>query len=266
MTISIRASSTSMWPDCARRQAARMFPIQIREAGYELREIPASVGAAIGTGTHTAVASCLTEKMANGELGNQTADEQAGIQSLEERIRHGVRWDSCTPNLNTGTKQIIRQYRSYRIAVAPHIHPQQIETRIECTTKRGNVLSGQPDLVDHGVDDLKTGTVQRSSIAQLGAYSLLRRSQGHKVRRVREVFVQRVDVDKEQPAPREIEYDLRIAERVAANIITDIELKYAAFIESGDNLVFMANPNTMLCGSKWCPAHGTTFCSEWRRE
>lgn len=254
-----------MWPDCNRRQAARMFPIQIREAGFTLREIDSSVGASVGTGTHTAVGSCMAAKMATGELGNQTEDEQRGLAELEERIKFGVRWDVTTPNLNTGQKQVLRQYRAYRIKVAPTVYPNAIETRMECRTRRGNVLTGQPDLADGGVRDLKTGTVSRSNIAQLGSYSLLRRSQGHDVARLFEDFVQRVDVDKPQPDPVTIEYDRELAERVAGSIIADIETKYERFIATGDNLAFMANPNTMLCGEKWCPAWGTTFCQEWKR-
>lgn len=255
-----------MWPDCKRRQAARMFPIQIAEHGYKLREIESSVGAAVGTGTHAAVAMCLEYKMSRGAVGsNQTEDEQKGISELEERIKQGVRWDPTTPNLNTGTKQVIRQYRAYRLHMAPKVFPNAIETRIECNTRRGNVLSGMPDLADGGVRDLKTGTVSRSNMAQLGTYSLLRRSKGHPVQGLFEDFVRRVDVDKEQPAPVSMEYDRDVAERVAASIIADIETTYERFTATGDNLAFMANPNTMLCGEKWCPAWGTTFCQEWKR-
>ena len=239
-----------------------MFPLQIREAGYSLREIASSVGASVGTATHTAVASCMTTKMNTGELGNQTEDEQRGVASLEEQIGYGVSWDPTTPNLSTGQKQVIRQYRAYRSTVADRVRPTAIEYRLESRTKRGNVLSGQPDMVAGGVRDLKTGVVQRVGLAQLGSYSLLVRAAGAEVDSLIEDYVQRVAVDKEQPVPVEISYPVRLAERVASHIIADVEEKYQRFVDTGDNLVFQANPASVLCSDRWCPCFGSTFCQE----
>jgi hypothetical protein len=265
MTIVIRASSTSLWPDCSRRQAARMFPIQIREQGYELREIPSSVGASVGTGTHSAVAACMETKMVSGELGNAVENEQAGLASLEEEVKRGVRWDQTTRDLNTAQKQVIRMYRTYRLHVAPDIQPRAVERRLNFTTKRGNTVSGAVDATDAGMHDLKTGVMRRSNIAQYGTYSLLGRAAGETVDHIIEDYIPRVDIDKPQPVPEQIVYDPKMAERVAVRIILDVETKYDEFIESGDNMVFMANPNSNLCGDRFCPAWGTSFCEEWRR-
>lgn len=239
-----------------------MFPSQVREAGYTLREIPSSIGASVGTGTHTAISSCMTTKMHTGELGNQTEDEQRGVASIEEQVGYGVLWDDTTPNISTGQRQVVKQYRAYRSTVAGRVQPKEIEKRIECPTKRGNILSGQPDLVDDGIRDVKTGVVHRVSLAQLGAYSLLTRAAGHGVARLVEDYIQRVDIAKEQPAPVEFNYDVELAESVAANVINDVEEKYARFAETGDNLVFRANPSSVLCSSRWCACFGSTFCRE----
>lgn len=260
----IRPSSLPGFLDCARRQAARSFPVEIKSHGYDLREIASSVGASVGTATHSAVASCLTAKMATGELGNQTEDEQRGVQSLEEQIGYGVQWDQTTPNLNTGHKQVIRMYRSYRNTVAQAVKPVAIEQRLEFKTRRGNVLSGQPDLTDDGIHDLKTGVVSRPNGAQYGAYSLLTRASGRDVARIIEDYVQRVDVDKEQPTPVALAYDVELSERVAANTIARVEALYEDFLASGDILTWPANPQSVLCGDRFCPAHSTNSCREHR--
>ena len=262
MSIVIRPSSLPQFADCQRRSAARMFAIQIKEAGYTLREIASSVGASVGTATHTAVASCMTTKMNTGELGNQTEDEQRGVESLEQQIGYGVSWDPTTPNLSTGQRQVVRMYRSYRGTVAERVQPRAVERRLESRTRRGNILSGQPDLVDDGIRDQKTGVMHRVSLQQLGAYSLLVRAAGGEVLSLTEDYIQRVDIEKEQPEPVEFRYDVGLAERVAANTIADVEERYAKFVETGDNLVFRANPSSQLCSAKWCPCHSSTFCRE----
>ena len=242
-----------------------MFASEIKEAGYTLREIVSHVGASVGTGTHAAVASCMSAKMTTGELGNQTEDEQRGIASLEEQVGYGVVWDPTTPNLSTGQKQVVRMYRSYRAGVAPAVQPTAIERRLEFRTRRGNVLSGQVDLVERGLRDVKTGVLQRYNLAQYGAYSLLERAAQGEVAFLVEDYIKRVDIDKEQPAPVEVQYPVALAERVAANVIADVEEKYARFIASGDNLVFRANAGSVLCGDRFCPAFSSTWCEEHRR-
>ncbi|MDZ4251088.1 MAG: hypothetical protein U1A72_00765, partial [Sulfuritalea sp.] len=67
---------------------------------------------------------------------------------------------------------------------------------------------------------------------------------------------------KEQPAPVEFNDDVALAESVAANVINDVEEKYALFAEAGDNLVFRANPSSVLCSDRWCACFGSTFCRE----
>ena len=241
-----------------------MFSVQIIDAGYRLREIYSSVGASVGTATHAAVASCMTEKMNSGNLGNQTEDEQRGLASLEETVGYGVSWDQTTPNLSTGQKQVVRMYRSYRFTLAEVVHPRAVERRLEFKTKAGNVLSGQVDITDEGLRDLKTGVVRRANGAQYGAYSLLARISGETVSRIVEDYVQRVDVQRDQPPPLEVAYDVRLSERVAANTIAEVESRYARFMANGDNMVFSANPNSVLCGERFCQAHGTNWCEEWK--
>lgn len=260
----IRASYTTHWPDCPRRMSARMFPSEVRSAGYNLRDTAPSIGASVGTATHASIASCMRCKISSEMLGNATEDEQRGLESLKEQISQGVQWDPTTPNLNTGEKQVLRQYRAFRVHVAEELHPVAIEERLECRTARGNTLSGQADLDDGGVFDHKTGINRRSNMAQFGCYSLLRRANGHGVEHITENFIARVALDKEQPPPQLVYYDPDVAERVAAAIVQDIEDRYARFAVKQDNLIFMANPNSQLCSARWCPAFHTDYCPESR--
>lgn len=252
-----------MWSDCERRQASRIFPIEITDAGYNLHSIQPSVGASVGTGTHTAIGELMAEKMA-GRVAPDSHCEDAGITALRDRVKlDGVRWDQVSPNLNTAEKQVRRQYKAYRMTLGGTVRPVEVERRITFKTRAGNDLSGQVDLGEEfTIRDTKTGTMQRSNLRQIGAYSLLRRAEGGKVRHLVEDYVARVAIDKEQPMPVTIEYDIELAERTAARTIAVIEQKYADFRETGDPLTFTANPMSALCGEKWCPAWGSEFCRE----
>lgn len=261
----IRASYTSMWPDCKRRQAAKMFKIEVIEAGYKLRELPPSIGAPVGTATHAAAAFAMQEKLERGTLPADAVAEEAGLEELDNRIGvDGVQWDATTPDRNTAQKQVRRQYKVYRIHLAEKLMPIEVERRITITTANGNDLSGQIDLTTEGLRDLKTGTTKRANHAQYGTYSILRRQEGGRVDYLSEDFIQRVRLDKEQPKPIEVAYDRDLCERIAALTIKDIEATYKSFKESGDAMAFSANPNSMLCMDRFCPAWGTDFCREGR--
>lgn len=237
----------------------------VREMGYELRDLPQRVGPAVGTATHGAVAHTMQNKIVTGESANQTETEQAGLDALVESTKDGVEFDGVSPNMNTAQKQVLRQYRTYRLNLEDKIEPRSVEVRIEAVTKLGNLLSGQPDQTDDGIHDLKTGVQKRVNIAQYGGYSLLMRSQGVNPQHITEDFVRRVAIDKEQPVPEQIDYPVPLAERVAGAVIKDIERAFGAFQETGDNMVFVANPGSMLCSDRWCLAYGTSFCEEGKR-
>jgi hypothetical protein len=265
MSIVIRPSSLPSWPDCQRRTAARTAGPLVREMGFELRQLPQRAGPAVGTATHAAVAHTMQAKIDTGASANQVETEQAGLQALDETTANGVEWDGVTPNFNTAQKQVLRHYRVYRLHLEDGIMPRSVERRIEKVTKRGNTLSGQPDQTDDGVHDLKTGVARRVNIAQYGAYSMLLRADGEDPQHITEDYIRRVAIDKEQPVPEQVPYNVVLAERVAAAIITDIERAFEIFEREGDNMIFTANPGSMLCSDRWCVAYGTDFCEEGKR-
>ena len=262
----IRASSLPQFPDCGRRWAARNLRDEIEAAGYKLRTLPPSIGAAIGTGTHAAAAHELTHKMEHGDLGNPDHAEQRGIQALEEELEGGAVWDEISPNKAFAQRQVVKQARSYRAGVSERVKPVAVERRLKATF-RGLTISGQQDLVVAEPDtlrDLKTGRIQRSNGAQYGTYTRLLRAHGKPVTKIIEDFVMRVGIAKEQPPPVEIEYDVAASERQTETILKRIEADVAAWRGASDPESFLANPSSFLCGDKWCPAWGTAFCTAHR--
>lgn len=261
--ISIRASSLSSYPDCLRRTASRIFKDEIIAAGYELRTTNTGIGAATGTGTHSGAAFILQQKIETGTAGGLEDAKEKAIASLHYEIEPGVSWDPTSPNLNTAEKQVIRQVTSYANHVAPKIDPESVEEYIEMPLKEGgNIwITGHTDTkFSTGIRDLKTGVKRRANGYQYGCYSLLYRSTGLDVEFLIEDFVPRVAISKEQPLPEIHYYNVKESELAAYAIITRMIADLKAFRVTADPWSWLANPMSMMCHAKYCPAHGTEFC------
>lgn len=264
----IRASSLPNYPDCGLRWAAQNMRAEIEAMGWDLRRLPRGIGAANGTAVHKAGAHVLEAKIETGELGPEADAIEIGIDSLKSQAdEEEIAWDDTTPERNTAEQQIIRQIRVYRGRVAPQLEPIEVEGEYRAEIKPGFKLSGHPDvLVPFDLEDLKTGRNQRANSAQYGAYSLLVRSKGHEPTRLIEDYVRRGSLKKPQPDPERVVYDAPRAERMADRIIRRIVADIERFRETHDPWSFLPNPNSYLCSSKWCPAHGTKLCGAWREE
>lgn len=261
--ITIRSSGLPMYPDCQRRTVSRIFPIQIAEWGHEVKQTPMGIGAMVGTATHTAAGWMLSEKIRTGEVGNVTEAEDRGIMKLkEQRDGADVRYDSTTPAIGVGQMQVQRMTKRYHLDVAPKATPTAVEEEVSFVTRKGNTLMGHLDLTQDGPRDLKTGTQRRINIAQYGSYSMLLRANQKTSLQVIEDYLPRVKIKDEQPPVQTSYLDLYLAEDVAGSIIQSIEAGYEKFMENGDPLVFAANPNSVLCGAKFCGCFKTKFCKE----
>jgi hypothetical protein len=114
---------------------------------------------------------------------------------------------------------------------------------------------------------------RRYNYGQIGAYSLLSRSNHPEipVEKLRVQFIQRVPLKKEQPLPVTEEYDQPTAEQAAVSALKHIMLDVNEFRRrtmEGDappEHAFMANPASLLCSPKFCPAFGTGFCREHKK-
>ena len=242
----------------------------IEAAGFQLRDLEHHVGASVGTGVHKAAAVTLLAKIVTGANGPEDQAIAEGIVDFNEQVADGVIWDSTTSNKNDGQQQIVRMVKTYRNKVAPKINPVAVEERLAARVSERMILSGTKDVLAREPDairDLKTGKIQRANAAQYGSYSLLQRSHGTApVSRLVEDFIRRSSLKNPQPEPTTLEYDVTAAENQAQEILWDIERSYGEFerrLTTGDlppEGAFLANPQSMLCSDRYCPAHSTRFC------
>jgi len=278
-TLIIRASSLTTYADCNRRGAARIFGGIIKDAGYQLRQLDHGIGAVIGVSVHGASAGMLKEKLSTGNLPPKSVSADMAMEILREEIKLGVTYDGkVTPERSVAEQQVLRMTESFRTLVAPEIQPRVIEERLEAQVTDTLVLTGQPDMIamePDTIDDLKTGTKAGNHAPQLGAYSLLARSNGLPIHKAKITWVPRAPLMKSrkpypQPAPQNFVYDLAVAETAAINVLRHMEADLRVFqhgdpdrnLMPGDQWAFMPNPMSVLCSEKWCPAWGTEFCRD----
>ena len=263
----IRASSLPSYPDCSLRWAATTMRKEIKGLGWELRDLPQNIGAANGTAVHAAAANALTTKKDTGELGKVDDAIEVGVESLQapRPVSLRSRGIKTTPEMSVAQQQVdppdaalSRQGRSRRSSQLPSRSISRPRSRT------GFVLSGHVDVTEEfDLHDLKTGKMRRINSQQYGAYALLRRSHGGNANKLIEDYVQRVSPRSPQPDPIRVVYDGARAERMAMATIKKVISDVRAFKESKDPNSFMANPNSFLCGDKFCPAWGTSFCGFW---
>lgn len=273
----IRASSTPQYPDCPRRWAASNLTREVVAAGYDdlQQSLPPSIGAGVGTATHSGAGYMMMQKIETGDIGNQTEAEQRALADIDAAAAGGVLWDKETANKNDAQKQVLRMVASFRDEVAPTLTPSAVERRLQADVGDGFVLSGQSDLQvlsPIGIDDVKTGKRSMRHWAQIGAYSLLARTVHPTlvVERLRTIFIQRVHLRLPQPPVLYDDYPQAVAEQAAVATIHRIKQDVAEFrrrLAVGDlppEHAFLANPGSNLCSAKWCKAWGTKFCREYR--
>jgi hypothetical protein len=256
-----------------------MFRREIVAAGFDLRETPPGIGAAIGTAVHKAAAVMLAEKADSGTLPPSDVTDDAAIETLREQTAPGILFDRESPEINAAELQVRRMARAYRDGVAPDIQPLLVEERLEAQVTPLIALSGQADVIAREpgrVRDLKTGKRLGNHAPQIGAYSLLARTpsetnpEGVDVQEASIDWVPRASMKKPQAAPEQYRHDVARCETAALAVIRHIESDLKVFREGdftrgvlpGDPWAFVANPSSMLCGEKYCPAHGTSFCHE----
>lgn len=263
----VRASYLSTYADCPRRAAARIFRPTLVDAGYEFARRKPHIGAATGSATHAAIASSLTEKVKTGQLGNETAADQAGLEALDAEIERGVSWDGTTPDLNTAQKQVLRQHHVYRQQIGAKIQPTAVEQRLEALHHAtGFVVSGQSDVVVTTIDarlrDTKTGTQKWANGPQYGGYAMLLDAHGLPVISIIEDYIRRAKISEAQPAVEEVSYSVERCKLLATSVLRHMRRDLDLFQATGSPLAFLANPNSVLCSDKFCPAWGTAWCTE----
>lgn len=274
----IRPSYLPSWPDCPRRTAARLWRDVIETAGYELRQPGASVGAHVGTGVHEGANYTLSTKLeTGGDIGAESEATDRAVHAFETRLEEeGTTWDQATPNKSTGQKQVERMTKKYRSTLAPQVQPVLVEQRLEADLGDGWYITGQADLLametPYGspdylrLRDLKTGTSKRANGLQYASYQMILRAHDYAVKEAVEDFLKRVPLKQPQPDPEPVTIPAGPLEQEAMEVVDDMKRSLGEFIRrvsDGDKPpegAFRANPQSMLCSDKYCPAWGSKFC------
>lgn len=272
MTDFIRASSLPGYSDCARRAATRLFRRDIESAGYVLAETPRGIGATIGTSVHAAAALTLTEKAKTGSPAPLTTVTDCAVQAYRTESADGLLFDTMTTSAAEAERQVVGMAREYQNAILPQITPVAVEEQLEAETPFGLVLTGRSDILareDGGrLRDLKTSKRRGSHRAQIGSYTLLAKANGFEVATACEDWIQRGSAKKPQAPARTFEHDVLSAESTTMNVLRHIAHDIAVFREGdehtlpGDPAAFLANPSSILCSAKFCPAWGSDWCRE----
>lgn len=269
LDITVRCSSISQYADCPRRWAAKHLRGILYNGGFYLRSLPSSVGAVIGSGTHAAVAFDLEHKMRTGELARFSDAADHGIAELEERIeKEGVHYDEISQDKNGAQAQVMRLARVYREDVGSKIMPIVVEERMNVRHSTGMIVSGQIDNLlekPNRLRDVKTGKRRGANFGQYGGYSRVLRAHKRPIASIKEDFIPRVALNKEQPRVKSIDYDIDACEMQAEQTLQRIAADYGRFEKTGDREAFAANPASALCTDRFCPAWGTSLCPLGRK-
>ncbi len=263
----IRVSTLPSYFDCPRRAIARTFRRLIEDEGYKLNPLITGVAPVLGTAIHAGTGHILENKKNTGVPANMADGEEVAILNFRDGIKEGVEWDATTPRQNDGEKQIRIINTAYYKQVQPKIMPVALEIPMKANLGDGFILSGHADILTAiAVRDTKTGTRVSDYQSQIGGYSLLAKSNGQPKKYGYMDFLPRVPLNKPYPGAREIVYDLKIGELTAHNITMRMKLEVQNFIQTKEAWRIPANPLSMLCSKKYCPAHGTEFCELCRKK
>jgi len=254
-----------------------MIPHLLEKAGFIVRQSPPIVAAAIGTAVHQGESECMKAKLELGAVCSEAQAVDSAMNDYDENMNtygSDVQYDQKSPDRSTGEKQVIRITQSYYKVVQPQIEPARIwdpkspKDKISADIGDGFVVTGHPDVQtkDKKISDTKTGVVLRPPQAQLGAYSLVSKSNAVNISGVQSAYLPRVAILKPQPPPLITVYDLAQCEQEAWSIISRVKADIQRFLENGDPRAFLANPMSMLCSEKFCQGFGIKGYCEFKKK
>lgn len=267
--INIRSSMLPSYADCCLRSASKQFKRLILDAGYTLRELPKTVGIPVGNGVHAAVKMHVEKYIETGVWGNVSESIDIAIDKYKSDSGDGIMFDATTVSGNEAEKQIITAVKSFVFEVTPHIKPIETEKQYNSIVDNEFSFTGSPDLIDESefIDDIKGGAKCRPYHSQLGGYGLLRKTNGYAAPKgMRLWHLPRVSTKKTYPGAQKIEYDVSQCVLSASYTIKLIQSHVRNFIKTGSTWAFPANPMSMLCSDKFCPAWGTDVCKYFRKD
>ena len=256
----IRASMLSSYNDCPRRSAAKQFRFEIENAGFSLREPKQSSASLVGVGTHRQIERYFRSRIDGTEF-SVDLDKLSDLFAMDD-----IEWDKKIPSTEIALTFIDRMSTSYIENIGKTIIPVATEVSVNAEID-GFEVSGHIDLLcilndKYNIRDIKTGSSMRSSHAQMGAYSLLYRSENptKNISQLSIDFIKRNTTKKEQIEPVTIDYNIVACEQLAYSTIKRIINDYEKFKIKHDREAFPANPMSQMCSAKYCICYGTSFC------
>jgi len=268
--MNIRCSGLPGVTDCARRSAAKTFKKHLEDDGYKFTVLPPSVGAVVGTSAHKGVEQAMIAKFYRKQA---TAADILGpaMEAFKKETETGCIFDDTTPNHNVAEQQIRTLVSAYINGPGKTVVPLRmpdgtpaIELALRANAGDGFTLTGTVDLAeDHGVEDFKTGSLSRNYSAQLGGYGLLAKSNGiiKDLQHLRIQFCKRVPKSKQQPQCQTQSYPVELSMQYALAIVNHVKRDWMDYKANQNiEMAFIANPCSLLCSPKYCPAYGTNFC------
>lgn len=263
MKIYIRSSMLPSYTDCPRRAAAQHWKKEITDMGYELKTLPNTIGGAVGDGVHAAAKYLLNNKLETGQIGRVNDGIDLGMTTLEERSAGGVLFDSTTSSIRDAQKQCASLICIFAGTVTPNIAPLALEVYRKAQVLPDVEFGGSCDIetTASGIEDNKFGRICRPCQAQLGGYSILKKSDtGISATGLHQNHIPRTPMDKPAPAASIIKYAVDVCERMAYAMIMHITRDMKSFLKTQNPWAFPANPMSMMCSEKYCPAFKTNFC------
>jgi hypothetical protein len=266
--IEIRASSLASM-SCGRQWAVEndtLAPI-FKKFGHEFRPDRDNPGSLCGSAAHEGLGAYM-----QGKIDGYAADPlphairrflkdtaELSIEAMEDKV---------TPNKDVALAQI-ELMLEHVMPVVKTIEPKKVEFRVEATVDavKHIYVTGHPDCYETTgfIDDWKFGKNLSAYDAQLGAYSLMLRSQPEmEVTGLRVIHVPRRSIKSKLWGVEVLEYDKYHSEQLAEHLIYDAASRIEKFKETGDLFAFTPNPNHVLCSEKWCRAWKTSACDYGR--
>jgi len=262
--LKIRASMLNGYIDCPRRSIASAYREFIESYGYMLNTVLPNIGSIVGTPAHE-----VNEHILKNRKSPLKDAIDIGMSKLQTDMAEEIHWDDNTPKKDIAEKQLKHITLIYYQQVAPTIKPliykgePAIELYLKAKIDDDTLLHGHVDVIDENImapRDGKFGAKDNNYFPQLGAYSLLSRSNGIKVtgNPVAD-WIPRPTKTGTSKYHRS-EYDKPIAEQTGLHVIDKIKSDINNFKKEADPWCFTPNLSSNMCSNKFCIAHGTEFC------
>ena len=247
--------------DCDRRLAAKQWPKLLEKHGFELTKRANNIGAALGRAAHRVFAAQLRLKRDAGVHSDYLAGVGDSMALFDQEVKdEGIEVDQTTPSRDDAVSQIAAMAKEFNGGYLPYATPQLIEEELAIWKDRDRqvMLTTTPDHCSTAgdVDDFKTGAREPVAPYQLGQQAIILAEHGYKAKRVSTIWIPR-------PGNKDLmrrSWPLKEAKEAAESRVEHLVASFREYEKERSPLAFDANPQSMTCDKRFCPAFATAFC------